>query len=262
MFYINNATSFVIKNAGNKAKLGGVLDAKQLVAVTGLHAFACSTLKSAFGATDANLEQVMLETYGREVTAHGQAEDLRSLAGGVLQYYTTSALRAAFKLSFRNGLAHRWTYVGGGPKGKGSLELYDTAHAGDELEHHGSLYVMDGEGHIFVSGKDGEQGLKHSSFLGGAPTLCAGTMRIANGQVLWLSGRSGHYQPTVTQVVSMLERLRTYGVKLDKVTVFRENYTATWVNPVWNCFEPVPALTLLRVRRWPTAVQPDSMRVG
>ena len=181
----------------------------------------------------------------------------------MLVEFLTPQEQKELKLSFRNGLAHKWTFDA--QKKKGSIQKYDTKSFGDahRSEYGASLYVMDRNGAIYVYGQDTEKVLKHSSLLAGAGALCAGTMRIEDGKVKWLTGRSGHYQPTVDNIVSVLERLRQYQVDLKNVIVFRENYTKPFTNapdqPAKN-YEPCQALELLEKRAWPGEAS-NSMRV-
>jgi hypothetical protein len=262
-FQVLRQADFILKPS-NKEKLGGSLSSKQVDCVQGLRNYVYKTLCSDLGLNDANFNNETLLLFGRPVDRHGQEEDANALKSDMMQYYQSDAARAGFKLSFRNGLAYRWDYSGGA-KGKGNLVLYDTRLAGDDLEHGASLYVMDVRGRIYVSGKEGEKALKHSSFMGGAATLCAGTMRVDNGKVAWVSGRSGHYRPMVLHMVNLLERLRTYGVNLSTTKVYRENYEEG-PYPVppspWKFFEGCPATEILVQRAWPTKKHPDSMRVG
>lgn len=258
-FQLYRHCEFVMKNRINRDKLGGRLSDRMVDCVRNLRTYVHTTLKADLGTDDAHFADEAVSTFGMPVCAGGQAEDAVSVAHGTMQYYTTDAARAPFKLSFRAGVANRWDYAG---PGKGTLRVYDTAGAGDALEYGGSLYALDKRGRLYVSGREGEQTLKHSSFLGGQATLCAGTMRIDAGRVIWLSGRSGHYRPTVLQVVNLLERLRSYAVSLDQVTVYRENFTAEFAGTPFKHFEGCAATELLGRQQWPTGVSPDSMRVG
>jgi len=177
--------------------------------------------------------------------------------------FLTPQEQKELKLSFRNGLAHRWTFDA--QKKKGSIQKYDTKSFGDAhfSEYGASLYAMNTKGAIYVYGQETEKELKHSSLLAGAGVLCAGTIRFEDGKVKWLTGRSGHYQPTVDNIVSLLERLRQYQVDLNGVIVFRENFTKPSTNapgqPGKN-YEPCQALELLEKRAWP-GEEPNSMHV-
>jgi hypothetical protein len=266
-YHLENATGFVIKYLNNKPKLGGTLNNDQTQAVRALHKLVRDRLKITYGAIDGNFDEKMADNFGRRVDEVGTADDLRNRA--VLQWYTDVAARKVFKLSFRSGLAHRWAFAAGGTKVDGSLYRYDTDTHEDRhvLEGGGGFFVMDGGGKIFTDAHEPDaMSLKHSSFLAGAPTACAGTIRIEQGQVVWMSGKSGHYKPTVMQMVNLLERLRTYAVDLKKVTVYRENNVmppkARGQAPMFN-FEACPAVDLLNARKWPTGpeVHKNKMRV-
>jgi hypothetical protein len=178
-----------------------------------------------------------------------------------MDWYQSDAARQVYKLAFRSGLAYSYDYdaqVGG----KGNLNVYDTANFGDAIEYGGSLFVMDARGRIYVNGQPANMNLKHSSFMAGQAVQCAGGMRYDRGQLTWVSGKSGHYQPTVLQMVTLLERLRNYQVDLSRVIVYRENLTKNFPNSPCKDFEPCPALTLMTQRAWPTGVEPQSMRVA
>jgi hypothetical protein len=74
-----------------------------------------------------------------------------------------------------------------------------------------------GQGYaIFVEGKDGDfysashkwGRLHHSSFLSGEAVRCAGEWQVSAGKLLWLSGKSGHYKPTMQQFATGLGDLK------------------------------------------------------
>jgi len=253
---------YVIRNNGkgstySKAKMGGHLSDKQLEAVGGLHLYLAKYLEEFLECHRPELNFRLAESFGRDVTDHARAEDARIVALGGMDWYQSDAARQVYKLSFRNGLACKWDYMGGG---KGNLGLYDTDAFGDALEYHGSLFVLDRRGRIYTSGQ-AQMDLKHSSFMAGEATQCAGTMRVEQGKVVWVSGKSGHYQPTVMQMVNLLERLSSYQVDLKNVTVYRENYTQIFTGGPTAHFEGCEATVLLVQRAWPTGVQPTSMRI-
>jgi len=267
LFQIERASRFVKKYAMQRAdeKLGGALNAKQIKAVEELHGIVYSEVKDSMGATDdADYEKKIIQRFGKNVVEKEKKKDAALRDKDMLVEFLTPQEQKELKLSFRNGLAHKWTFDA--QKKKGKIEKYDTKSFDDahRSEYEASLYVMDRKGGIHVYGQETEKMLKHSSLLAGAGALCAGTIRIEDGKVKWLTGRSGHYQPTVDNLVSVLERLRQYQVDLKGVIVFRENYTKTFKNapdqPGKN-YEPCQALELLKKRAWP-GEEPNSMKVG
>jgi len=254
---------FVMKNNGkgffhSREKMGGQLNNTQLGAVRALHTYVADDLMDFLGCQRWEFNSELMNTFGRVVTDHSRQEDEMFLGKGMLDWYQSDVERQCFKLSFREGLANKWDYIG---RGKGKLRIYDTDASGDALEFGGSLYVLDQRGRIYATGQI-EMNLKHSSFMAGQATQCAGTMRVERGKIVWVSGRSGHYQPTVAQLVNLLERLSSYQVDLSRVTVYRENYTKEFPGSAWLNFEGCKASDLLVQRAWPTGFQPMSMRVA
>jgi hypothetical protein len=236
---------FILKRAKQREKLGTFLTSGRLEVVQALHDFLAPC---AMGFED---------DLAKEVTEQGREEDH---GGHGIQWYKDKAARRAFKLSFRRGLAYRKKLSFGGRMV--TLDKYDTDGCHDAIEKGMSLYVMDTTGKIYCHGKQDELALKHSSFLAGGATLAAGTMRVVDGVVTQVSGRSGHYRPTVQQMLNLLERLRAYQVDLTKTTVYREYYKDNkfiHLNP--QHMEPCKATELLRLRHWPTGEEHDSMRV-
>jgi len=269
LFQIEQASRFVKKYAIKRGeeKLGGLLKPEQIQAVAELHEFVYAEVKKSIGATDnADYDKKIIERFGRSVVRAEVQNDQDLLKRGALEYFLTPQGQKELKLSFRQGKAHKWTFDA--QKKKGTMYLYDTQGFGDanEFEFGGSLYVMNRKGAIYVYGKQKEKELKHSSLLAGAGVLCAGTIRIENGDVKWITGRSGHYKPKVEHLVSLLLRLKLYQVDLENVLVFRENFTNTFNNGKGypgKYFEPCDALELVLLGAWPGPKEySNSMRVG
>jgi hypothetical protein len=282
-FTIERALRFVLHNRFDKEKLGGELSERQATYLRNLHEYVRETVKTALGATDDNYEQQILKDFGKEVCDSGKEEDQGMLERDALHYFRDALEQKRCKLSFRMGKAYKWNFTADdqGARKEG-LVPYDTHSFNDDnfSEYYASLYVMNAKGNIFVQGWEGEKNLKHSSLLAGASVLCAGTIRINQGQVIWLTGKSGHYRPTVHNIVSLLERLSQYQVDLTNVKVFRENFQpgrqpvdiSQWRGrmglgpqyaPGQKNFEPCDATILLRDRAWPGPAQyAQTMRVG
>jgi hypothetical protein len=281
-FMIERASKFVLHHQFHKEKIGGELSVGQVNYLRALHEYVLRYVKDGIGATDANYEQMIPQVFGKEVCDAGQQEDARLRNGDAMYWYSTALEQKMCKLSFRMGKAYRWSFSQDGQGTKEGLNLYDTVgfHDAHMSEYNASLYVMNAKGHILVQGWENGKDLKHSSLMGGAGVLCAGTIRINQGQVIWLTGKSGHYLPTVRNIASLLERLSQYQVDLRNVKVFRENYTpgripvdiSQWRTmmglgplhvPGPKTFEPCDATILLRARAWPGPRQhAQSMHVG
>jgi hypothetical protein len=278
-FLIERATTFVLKKTQGGTlfspktfqplKIGGELSSKQRDYVQDVHDFVYERVKNSIGATNFDYDLKIIEAYGKNVTPDNVIKDMELMRIDAVYYHTQAEEQKRFKVSFRGGLAHKWDFSGGGDKGKGNLVLYDTQRAGDEVEFGASLFVMGGSGALYTKGcYGGGMMYFHSELLGGAGVLCAGEIRFIEGELIYIVGKSGHYHPTVQQVVNLLERLRQYQVNLTDVKVFRSHYAGCQGNqdliqwqqrvglPTINygvlaSCQPCNATDLLRLRAWP-----------
>lgn len=240
---------FILKSASkDPSKLGGAPTDQQILALKELQDYLEARLMLQLQAKDSRaLQDKMLLETGRSVAEHEAVEDREKAE--TIQWYEEKGELLKLKLSFRNGQVCQYTFTG---DGKGELVIYDTVDFNDDIEFGGSLYVMDKHGHIYVSGKQGLKSLKHSSFLKGEMTLAAGHLRVEKGVLKWVSASSGHYKPTVKQMLNLLERLKSYAVNLKGVQVKRHNYSAAAKERVDKYgFETCAAEDMLKARAWP-----------
>lgn len=64
----------------------------------------------------------------------------------------------------------------------------------------------------------GEKGyFYHSSYLAGNDVLAAGCIMVNHGQLLYIDNMSGHYQPSLTNLLNAIRALQTMGVKMNEV---------------------------------------------
>ena len=176
-----------------------------------------------------------------------------------MPYFTEESDRRKFKLSFRGGLAYRWTFVMDDQKSE--LNLYDTDQFNDRGSRKGEddvgLFVMGTNEHIYAGvDKTKYRSYMHSYFFAGAPVLCAGLMRVENGRVVTVSGSSGHYGPLARHMIRLLTRLQLYQVDMSRLNVRRVNEN------VAGDIEECSAKDFIRHRGWPTGEQPRSMYVN
>jgi len=87
---------------------------------------------------------------------------------------------------------------------------WDTAYAMDE---YGNLFI--GETSIATR----TDRLNHSTMLAGKDVLCAGTVKIAAGQLMTFNNNSGHYKPTGVNVYEALLALQDEHVDLSQTVV-------------------------------------------
>ncbi len=57
------------------------------------------------------------------------------------------------------------------------------------------IFVLGGEPVTLYAGIKVKGKFHHTSFLGGAPVLCAGEFKVENGKIVRISLKSGHYRP-------------------------------------------------------------------
>jgi hypothetical protein len=63
----------------------------------------------------------------------------------------------------------------------------------------------------------------HSSFFSGKPVACAGEIKTdANGKIVEITDKSGHYKPSNNQLLKMLSFLEKQGVNLSEVTLVKK----------------------------------------
>jgi hypothetical protein len=77
-----------------------------------------------------------------------------------------------------------------------------------------ALYAMSADGRIFARNFDSQlqRGVfQHSSFMAGEDVICAGTLKVATGRLIEISNLSGHYQPTVENLIEACWNLADAG---------------------------------------------------
>ncbi len=115
--------------------------------------------------------------------------------------FLSNSARQAYRVEFRQGRLH-WRNA---PLDTSSMKSYWSG-AGS------AIFVMDGEGTFYAA----EQVMKvvhHSSFLSGAPVFGAGEMMVEDGVLRILTAQSGHYRPTLKEMVATMRQLVTFGVR-------------------------------------------------
>lgn len=148
--------------------------------------------------------------------------------------YLTRAQAAKYRLSFENGRVMMWTWrdkategVDGfreiRPRNTNSMSLvladsstaYDAAALPGRIGWGGFVLSMGrdfymGRHHLGNHTEGTHANFYHSTYLGGEPVLCAGTIRIEAGVVTGIANDSGHYKPHETSLLQALEALGTY----------------------------------------------------
>ena len=91
----------------------------------------------------------------------------------------------------------------------------DSLHSGPGV----AIFVMDGEGGIFVSNRQRYREFHHSSLLSVLPVAAAGEVEVRNGAIAFVSDNSGHYHPRPEHQQQFLNELREGGVDTSSIYV-------------------------------------------
>ena len=219
-------SDYYLKSKSNVAPRG-----KQESAVHNLFLTVVDKLCKAFDCSVNILPEMLEECWGRILTSHGHAVDTQRAPHGAppkIATYLTRARAEQYRLTFQNGLCYMrdrqkfsrmvlansagigWTYS---PKYAHEQMMYP-GFAGFALSMSRELYMAHHRGG-FAKGN-----FFHSSYLAGDAVLCTGTIKIEAGVVKEIYNDSGHYQPTDTHLVSVIETLQMHGCDPAKITVY------------------------------------------
>jgi hypothetical protein len=166
--------------------------------------------------------------WGREMSKCGVKRDL---VDNFADYITRSEA-AKFRLVFKGGKAYQLPWFNP-TKWSGPI-LAESKHAYD---HQAFVLASRKEGAIknddygfFVltmsrdlymakhqAGGPGQKGFYHSSYVGGDPIICSGTMLIQRGIIKRIRFDSGHYMPQANNYRALIMALRMWGVPLETV---------------------------------------------
>lgn len=218
--------------------------------------------KRLHNASGSSFEEKLIDQFGLSVKEGIKQNDLRAAERG-MPYLTQESDRRRFKLSFRHGIAYRWTYTMDDEKSQ--LEIYDTKKFNDtgsrQFENDVGLFVMGTNGRIYTGvDKSQYRGHVHSYFFAGEPVFTAGMMRVEDGRVATLSGSSGHYGPQAFHMLTVLNRLAAYDVNIGRIIMRRVNDKVG--DKKVGDKEECKATDFLNRRGWPTGELPASMWVS
>lgn len=220
-------------------------------------------IASEVGNTGITFEKAFEAIFARSVNEICAAMDNQAVAHRSLMWLDESK-RRRYKLSFRDGIAYRKVRKSFGrkeliPFDNEKLNQIDKERSGADsdlwtAEDQGTTpFVMDLDGRIYGvprgtrNPKNPTQitEFKHSSVLEGAATLAAGTFRFKDGRLQIVTSKSGHYQPSLLQMLNFFERLRSYRVDISKVIFLRWNESDDWFKTDRSAFNWAPFTAIL-----------------
>jgi hypothetical protein len=120
--------------------------------------------------------------------------------------YLDPQRRKAYKLTMRDG---KLCDANG--------ESFDTADAtkttwnGEKENTYKAIFVMDTDGNFYAFKHRVAGEFQHSSFLAGGEVAAAGLIKVDDGEVLWISPKSGHYLPTRRHLDQAIDCLKLQG---------------------------------------------------
>jgi hypothetical protein len=205
-YQIYRATTYWMKYVGVKFK--GT--ERRMDSIEGLHAYIKKSFAQAYNLDLDEIDDLLLMIFGKPVHVAYEDTEVFNESRTVL-YVKDEQERRKYKLAFRKGLAYKRDQ-------EGNLVLYDTQHETGKDADGESIFVMDRHGRIYT-GSYNRGEFHHSSFLSGFWSTSAGVMKVTRGQIVTVCPDSGHYQPGPQQMLNIVERLKTLGVELHKLTV-------------------------------------------
>jgi hypothetical protein len=206
-----------------------VMEKGRLPAVQALYERVAYTLCEAFKCTINGLPRELELMWGREMSALGvQVDVVHDQAE-----YITRAEAAKFRLFFKAGLAYQLPWfdstAGLGPVLAESKHAHDTNAFVQPRDVPGFPRLPNAGYGFFVltMGRDlymakhrpggTAKGFYHSSYVGGDPIVCSGSMKIERGVLKRIRFDSGHYKPQANNCRALLMALRMWAVPLDHV---------------------------------------------
>lgn len=184
----------------------------------------CETFNCPLNALPRELELM----FGRELSIVGVNVDLLN-SKRVHPHYLKRSELPLYKLYFMNGLAYQYGWWKNPPGARvlaESKRAYNPYAGAQEVNENYGFFVMSMGRDIYMM-KHGYIGrgyrIFHSSYLAGDATMAAGSMLIERGVIKAIRSDSGHYQPTPSNMLALLQALRMLGVNLSKVEM-RDHY--------------------------------------
>jgi hypothetical protein len=232
---------------------------KLAAAVQKLYAIVAEELRKMLVCPSINHLQIYLERmYGRELTKDGLKTDLKICSNTYEMPYMERSYANEFRVFFIKGLAYQFEYgsarvrkllpaessiwydlidpsdKGIGKKADGTIMKRRDGNPFVILDENWSMFVMGmyrdiymgphmtkAKGVVSKGDIDWHRVAQfHSSWLGGKPVQCAGSLLIEKGIVKGIRNNSGHYQPPVKFLELAIEHLLTVGQDIRSIKVY------------------------------------------
>jgi hypothetical protein len=198
-------------------------------AIQALYERVVAELCTIFNCTVNVLPRELELMFGREMSDVGVKVDI---LGAIERkaYYANRSELPLFKLYFKNGLAYQYRWW---TKPPGARVLAESKRAyspeGGATKTTGidyGFFVMSMSRDIYMMrhGRIGKSDYQifHSTYLAGGTVMAAGSMLIEGGIIKRIRCDSGHYKPTPSNMIALLQSLQMVGVNL--TSVWMENF--------------------------------------
>lgn len=220
-------TDYWLKQAG----LNPTMDKTRGPVVQALYEVVVDALKKMFKCQVNELPRELELMFGRELTKDGVKIDLIDRAA----YYMKRAEAEQYRLIIDNRKVYQYTWWDNSnvnvrvlANSKTCASQHVKVNVPEKFKDF-AFYVMSMSRDIYMTahktatGVDQEDGFYHSSYLAGNAVMAAGSMLIEDGVVKALRSDSGHYKPTDTNSVSLLQALEMAGAPIDQISVFNHD---------------------------------------
>ncbi len=198
------------------------MQAGRRTAILALNMYAANEMARVLKCSPGGVARELQALYGVSMGRHGIETDRANDPK-----YLEASKRERFRILFKGGLAHSykscalkelelWSNKDSTQSALPQLDAKTQLAKEDVREGQGFVMTMSGE---LYAGDFGAWLPYHSSFMGGRPVQCAGTISAIRGQITRIKNDSGHYIPVDWSMAKMLQRLRSVGVNLRKITV-------------------------------------------
>lgn len=236
------------------------MEKRRAPAVQALYECVATELCSIFNCTINVLPRELELMFGRELSDDGVAVDILE-SRGWKAFYAERSEMPLFKLYFKNGRAYQyrwWTKPPGARVLAESSRAYSpNAGVKKDVGDNYGFFVMSMGRDIYMM-RHGQIGdslyrIFHSSYLGGGTVMAAGSMLIERGEIKRIRSDSGHYKPTPSNMIALLQALNMVGVNLSQIVM--ENFSGAPVGKAPEFFKQNAKWDLLRLRRDETLEQ-------
>lgn len=206
-------------------KTNKMMETGRLAAIQALYSAVAFTLCRLLHCTINSLPRELELMFGREMSDLGIITDQNESRA---QYLERKEIQK-YRLRFRGGLVYRYTWMDNpsGPMRLVPVNTSDYYNVGKEKKNTiagwGSFVMTMGREMYMakhaLGSYGGNNGIFHSSYLAGEAVSCAGSMLVENGKIRKIRSDSGHYKPTDTNMLALLQAFQMLAIPLKDMKV-------------------------------------------